>query len=86
MVSEDRLNNMRQFSKLAAGAGAVFALLGVLMLYFYVWETFALWSERLQWWAVISIVLAIMFILGYVIAADMVRSMEREERRRLTEK
>ncbi len=86
MVSEDRLNNMRQFSRLAAGAGAVFALLGVLMLYFYVWETFAIWSERLQWWAVISIVLSIMFILGYVIAADMVRSMEREEKRRLTEK
>jgi len=86
MVSEDRLNNMRQFSRLAAGAGAVFALLGVLMLYFYVWESFSIWSERLQWWAVISIVLSIMFILGYVIAADMVRSMEREEKRRLTEK
>ncbi len=86
MVSEDRLNNMRQFSRLAAGAGAVFALIGVLMLYFYVWETFSLWSERLQWWAVLSIVLAIMFILGYVIAADMVRSMEREERRKLSEK
>jgi len=86
MVSEDRLNNMRQFSRLAAGAGAVFALIGVLMLYFYVWESFVTWSERLQWWAVISIVLSIMFILGYVIAADMVRSMEREEKRRLTEK
>jgi hypothetical protein len=86
MVSEDRLNNMRQFSKLAAGAGAVFAMIGVLMLYFYVWETFANWSERLQWWAVISLVLAIVFVLGYVIAADMVRSMEREERRKLTEK
>ena len=86
MVSEDRLNNMRQFSRLAAGAGAVFALLGVLMLYFYVWESFSIWSERLQWWAVISIVLSIMFILGYVIAADMVRSMEREEKRKLTEK
>lgn len=86
MVSEDRLNNMRQFSKLAAGAGAVFALLGVLMLYFYVWETYHGWSERLQWWAVISLVLAIVFILGYVIAADMVRSMEREGRRKLSEK
>jgi len=86
MVSEDRLNNMRQLSKLAAGAGAVFALLGVLMLYFYVWETFAKWAERLQWWAVISIVLAIIFLLGYVIAADMVRSMEREDKRRLSEK
>ena len=86
MVSEDRLNSMRQLSKLAAGAGAVFALLGVLMLYFYVWETFANWSERLQWWAVISLVLATIFILGYVIAADMVRSMEREGRRKLSEK
>jgi hypothetical protein len=86
MVSEDRLNNLRQFSKLAAGAGAVFAMIGVLMLYFYVWETFATWSERLQWWAVISIVLAMMFVLGYVIVADMIRSMEREERRKLTEK
>jgi hypothetical protein len=56
------------------------------MLYFYVWETFATWSERLQWWAVISIVLAMMFVLGYVIVADMVRSMEREQRRKLTEK
>jgi hypothetical protein len=86
MVSEDRLNNMRQFSKLAAGAGSVFALLGVLMLYFYVWEMFTTWAERLQWWAVISLVLAIIFILGYVIAADIVRSMEREERRKLSEK
>jgi len=86
MVSEDRLNNMRQLSKLAAGAGAVFALLGVLMLYFYVWETFVSMSERLQWWAVISLVLGIIFILGYVIAADMVRAMEREERRKLSEK
>jgi nitrogen fixation/metabolism regulation signal transduction histidine kinase len=86
MVSEDRLNNLRQFSRLAAGAGAVFALIGVLLLYFYVWETFSTWSERLQWWAVISIVLAIIFVLGYVIAADMVRSMEREARRKLSEK
>ena len=86
MVSEDRLNNMRQFSKLAAFTGAVFALLGVLMLYFYVWETFEHWSDRLQWWSVISIVLATIFILGYVITADIVRSMEREERRRLSEK
>jgi hypothetical protein len=86
MVSEDRLNNLRQFSKLAAGTGAIFALLGVLMLYFYVWETFSTWSERLQWWAVISIVLSIMFVLGYVIVADMVRSMEREEKRKLMDK
>ncbi len=86
MVSEDRLNNLRQFSKLAAGTGAIFALLGVLMLYFYVWETFRTWSERLQWWSVISIVLSIMFVLGYVIVADMVRSMEREEKRKLMDK
>ena len=86
MVSEERLNNLRLFSKLVAGAGAVFALLGVLLLYFYVWETFDNWSERLQWWAVISLVLATVFILGYVIAADMVRSIEREDKRKLTQK
>jgi hypothetical protein len=35
---------------------------------------------------VLSIVLAIIFVLGYIIAADMVRSMEREARRKLSEK
>lgn len=86
MVSEERLVSTRQFSNFSAWAGATFAMLGVLMLYFYVWESFGSWSERLQWWAVISIVLSIIFILGYIIAADMVRNMEREQRRKLSER
>jgi hypothetical protein len=86
MALEERTSNIRALSRLAALVGAILGLFGVFLLYVYVWVAFSDMPTRIQWWAVISIVLSMIFILGYVVAADTIRSLEREQRRKLTEK
>jgi hypothetical protein len=56
------------------------------LLFWYVWEACPDMPTRIGYWAVISIVLCVIFLLGYAVASDMVRSEERERRRRLPEK
>jgi hypothetical protein len=87
-VEEDfRVDRMRMFSRFIGAVGALFGLLGILLLYGYVYVAFPLWSpEQLGWWAGISILLGIFFIIGYFIASDQVRTMERESKRKITGK
>jgi len=77
---------MKFFARAAAAMGALFGLLGIAMLYYYIREAFPETTTRLIWWAVLSIVLSVLFLLAYFIANDSVRSMEREARRRIDSK
>lgn len=83
---EARVSILRTGAKAVAVIGGLFGFLGVLLLYWYVWEAFAEMPGRIGWWAVISIVLCVLFLLAYAIASDMVRTEERESRRKAQEK
>lgn len=83
---EARVSMLRTGAKAVAVIGGLFGLFGVFLLYWYVWEAFADMPGRIGWWAVISIVLCVLFLLAYAIASDMVRSEERELKRKASEK
>jgi len=81
MVYDDsRISTMRSASKIAASVGAVFGIIGILLLYYYVYTAFEDAPTRIGWWATISIVLAVLFCLAYFMVSDTVRSMERAQR------
>jgi hypothetical protein len=85
-TDEARISMLRRTSTVAAGIGGLFGLAGVLLLFWYVWEAFPDMPTRIGWWAVISIVLCVLFLLGWAIASDSVRSVERDLKRKASEK
>jgi len=87
MAADDtRMSMLRRTSAAAGMIGGVFGMAGVLMLFWYVWEAFPDMPTRIGYWAVISIVLCVIFLLGYAVASDTVRSEEREQKRKASEK
>ena len=85
-MDEARISTLRTMARLAGMVGGTFGLLGVILLFWYVWEAFPDMPTRIGWWAVISIVLCVLFLLSYAIASDSVRSEERELKRKAAEK
>jgi hypothetical protein len=85
-MDEARISTLRMMTKLAGMVGGIFGFLGVILLFWYVWEAFPDMPTRIGWWAVISIVLCVLFLLGYAIASDSVRSEERDLKRKAAEK
>jgi drug/metabolite transporter (DMT)-like permease len=85
-MDEARISTLRMMTKLAGMVGGIFGFLGVILLFWYVWEAFPDMPTRIGWWAVISIVLCVLFLLGYAIASDSVRGEERELKRKAAEK
>jgi drug/metabolite transporter (DMT)-like permease len=85
-TDEARMSMLRRTSAAAGVVGGVFGMVGVLLLFWYVWEAFADMPTRIGYWAVISIVLCVVFLLGYAVAQDTVRSAEREQKRKAAEK
>jgi drug/metabolite transporter (DMT)-like permease len=83
---EGRVSMLRSASRAVAAVGGIFGTFGVLLLYWYVWEAFPDMPARIGWWAVLSIVLCVIFLLAYAIASDTVRSEERDQKRKLSEK
>jgi hypothetical protein len=81
-TEETRVSMLRRTSSVTALVGGSFGLIGVVLLFWYVWEAFPDMPTRIGWWAVISIVLCVIFLLGYAVASDMVRSEERELKRK----
>ena len=82
MASENRTGNIRTVSQIAAMVGIAFGLLAVALLFFYVWVAFEDMRSRLLWWAVLSILASLIFIMGYAVASEMVKGREREQRHR----
>jgi len=85
-IDEARISMLRRTSSTAAVIGGSFGFIGVLLLFWYVWAAFPDMPTRIGWWAVISIVLCVLFLVGYAIASDIVRSEEREQKRKANEK
>ena len=85
-TDESRVAALRRASTATAIVGGGFGLLGVALLYWYVYEAFGDMPTRIGWWAAISIVICVIFLLGYAIASDMVRGEERELHRKSSEK
>ncbi len=82
MASENRSGNIRTVSRVAAMVGIAFGLLAVALLFSFVWVAFDDMRSRLLWWAVLSIVASLIFIIGYAVASEMVKGREREQRHR----
>ena len=70
-TDESRLLMLRRASSATALVGGAFGLLGVVLLFWYVWEAFGDMPARIGWWAAISIVLCVIFLLGYAVASDL---------------
>ena len=85
-MDEERISTLRMMTHIAGAVGGLFGFLGVILLFWYVWEAFPDMPTRIGWWAVISIVLCVIFLLGYAMASDTVRSEERERKRKSMEK
>jgi predicted lysophospholipase L1 biosynthesis ABC-type transport system permease subunit len=85
-MDEERISTLRMMTRIAGAVGGLFGFLGVILLFWYVWEAFPDMPTRIGWWAVISIVLCVIFLLGYAMASDTVRSEEREGKRKAIEK
>jgi len=85
-MDEARISTLRMMTGIAGAVGGLFGFLGVILLFWYVWEAFPDMPTRIGWWAVISIVLCVIFLLGYAMASDTVRSEERERKRKSMEK
>ena len=82
MASENRTGNIRTVSHVAAMVGIAFGLLSVALLFVYVWVAFDDMRSRLLWWAVLSIVASLIFIMGYAVAVEVLKGREREQRRK----
>jgi len=79
-LDEVRMSTMKMLSRMAAFMGGGFGLLGIFLMYYYVYMAFSDPAAQIGWWATISIVLCIMFLLAYFMVADSVRAMERTQR------
>ncbi|MEM4728582.1 MAG: hypothetical protein QXH42_02315 [Thermoplasmata archaeon] len=65
------------------GIGVLFGLVGIGLLYYYIYAAFPDAPTRIGWWATISIGLCIIFFIVYFILKDTLQSMELERRRKI---
>ncbi len=82
-MEEGKASKLRTGSRITAMVAALFGIMGVMLLYAYVAAEFADMPTRILWWAVISIVLCVLFLLAYAMVSDAIQSLEREARRKL---
>ena len=85
-MDEGKASKLRTGSKITAMVAALFGVVGILLLYAYVAAEFSDMPTRILWWAVISIVLCVLFLLAYAMVSDAIQSLERESHRKLFEK
>jgi peptidoglycan/LPS O-acetylase OafA/YrhL len=76
------VGTVSEVSKMSIRLSAAFSVIGVALLYLYIAVTDASLPTKVLWSATLSLGVAMVFIVVWTIARDVVRNHEREERRR----
>jgi hypothetical protein len=76
------VGTVSEVSKVSIRLSAAFSVIGVALLYLYIAVTDASLPTKVLWSATLSLGVAMVFIVVWTIARDVVRNYEREARRK----
>ncbi|HUU07787.1 MAG TPA: hypothetical protein VMW88_05190 [Thermoplasmata archaeon] len=76
------VGTVSEISTMAVRLSAAFSVIGVGLLYLYIAVTDASMSTKVLWSATLSLGVAMMFVVIWTIARDVVRNYERDLKRR----
>ena len=76
------VGTVSEISKMAVKLSAAFSVIGIGLLYLYIAVTDASMPTKVLWSATLSLGVAMIFVITWAIARDVIRSYERELKRR----
>ncbi len=76
------VGTVSEISKIAVRLSAAFSVIGIGLLYLYIAVTDASLPTKVLWSATLSLGVAMIFVITWTIARDVIRNYERELRRR----
>ncbi len=76
------VGTVSEISKIAVRLSAAFSVIGIGLLYLYIAVTDASMPTKVLWSATLSLGVAMIFVITWTIARDVIRNYERELKRR----
>ncbi len=76
------VGTVSEISKMAVKLSAAFSVIGIGLLYLYIAVTDASMPTKVLWSATLSLGVAMIFVITWTIARDVIRNYERELKRR----
>jgi len=76
------VGTVSEISKIAVRLSAAFSVIGIGLLYLYIAVTDASMPTKVLWSATLSLGVAMIFVVTWTIARDVIRNYERELKRR----